>query len=155
MNDDINVRRICLAKKVSLSNLQTDQVQPLPMDGCKDLLALKVGDRLILLKPWQKIFLEYPVSVAAVNEKTDKLIVVVSYCFGFHDALKMITSEGEVGRENWPWYMRIKWIRIRPRDERGFLWRNTGDRYLPWLPSSDDCKADDWGVRVGYKSARH
>ncbi len=152
MNKDINVRRVYLVRSVSLSNLQANHIQPLLMDKCQDLLTLKVGDRLVLLKPWQKIFLEYPVTVAMVDKETDRLIVVVSYIFGFYEALRMITLGGSVRRKYWHWSVDVKHIKTGPKDKRGFLWRNTGDGYLPWLPSGDDCKADDWGVRYGYRT---
>lgn len=110
-----------------------------------------LGERIFLIHNIQREsfsgMYEYPVRVKSVNHFTGNVQVETDYRFGFHDVIKMITLGAEVKRECWS-KTSIKWI---DGDQRGFLWCNTGDGYLPWLASIEDCRAMDWGVKYGYR----
>mgnify|MGYP001580527653 CR=1 FL=1 len=92
----------------------------------------------------------YPVIVgqSAAGEVTFE----IAYSFGIADALEIMCRGGSVKRKSWHHGFDVRWIHD---DNRAMIWYNTGDGYLPYLISQEDCVATDWGVVVGFDKDRH
>ncbi|MFA6414804.1 MAG: hypothetical protein WC217_00210 [Candidatus Paceibacterota bacterium] len=92
----------------------------------------------------------YPV-IANEIPGTREVSFEVAYSFGIADALAMMNKGGCVSRKKWHKNFDVRWIHD---DSRAMIWYNTGDGYLPYLLSQEDCVATDWGVVVGFDKDR-
>lgn len=92
----------------------------------------------------------YPV-IANETSDSGEVSFEIAYSFGIADALEIMNRGGFVRRKKWGVGFDVRWIHD---DARSIIWYNTGDGYLPYLLSQEDCAATDWGVVVGFDNER-
>ena len=93
----------------------------------------------------------YPVTANEIPG-TREVLFETAYSFGIADALEIMNRGGSVRRKRWRQGFDVRWIHD---DVRAMIWYNTGDGYLPYLLSQEDCIATDWGVIRGFDKDRH
>jgi len=113
-------------------------------------LVQEVNVRRTRFSPAYVMKLLYPV-ITNETSGTREVSFETAYSFGLADALVIMNKGGYVRRKKWHKNFDVRWIHD---DSRAMIWYNTGDGYLPYLLSQEDCIATDWGVVSGFEKDR-